>query len=281
MSSIAIPRSEYRNSRRTASHGSGLNRLFGFIILFLAIVLVMELAFHFFVAPKLLIRNIELNVGRDFPISNKELLQAAGLTGPTYYYSVSTARIETNLGAYPLVKKVTVRKVFPNGLRISITERKPLVISLADIGGQTVPVAFDSEGVAVEVGESVGDYDMPIISGVAIPTIKPGMKLPHELVGFLENLQTIKNDSPLLLSQISEIKFQRRSGTRFDAILYPSNYRVPVIIGDTISVHQLKYIMMVLDVVQKQGMTNTLQDLDFRTGQVVYKLKEGSQSASG
>lgn len=281
MSSIAIPRSGYRNNRRTTSRGSGLSRLFGFIIFFLALVLVLELAFHFFIAPKLLISNIEINVGKSFPISNEQLLSAAGLTGPAYYYSVSTARIAANLEAYPIVKKATVRKVFPNGLRISITERKPLVMSLADINGRTVPVAFDSEGVAIEVGGSSGELDMPIISGIAIPAIEPGMKLPHELTAFLESLQTIKNESPLLLSQISEIKFERRGGTGFDAVLYPSNYRVPVIIGDTISVHQLKYIMMVLDVVQKQGMTDSLQDLDFRTGQVVYKLKEGSQSASG
>ena len=281
MSSIAIPRSSYRRSRTSTSNNSALSRLFVVIIAFLVVVLITELLFHFLIAPKLLIRNVELNVGKDFPISNQQLLRAAGLTGPTYYYSVSTARIAADLEGYPIVKTATVRKVFPNGLRISITERKPLVMSLAEINGRTVPVAFDSDGVAVEVGDSIGDYNMPIISGIAIPAIEPGMKLPRELVGFLASLQKIKDQAPLLMSQISEIRFERKGGTSFDAVLYPANYHVPVIIGNTIDAHQLKYILMVLDVVKKQGMVSSLQDLDFRTGQVVYKLKEGSQSASG
>ena len=107
------------------------------------------------------------------------------------------------------------------------------------------------------------------------------MKLPNELVGFLGSLEKIKEASPLLYGQISEIKFERTTGTSFSTVIYPSNYRVPVVIGDAIDLHQLKYILMVLDVVQKQGMSDKLQDLDFRTGQVVYKLKEGDQSAAG
>lgn len=276
MSSIAIPRSSYGDNHTSASCGSRLNRLFLFFIGFLIVVLVLELSFHFFVAPKLLIRHIELNVGKDFPISNEVLLQEAGLTGPVYYYSLSNSKIAANLTAYPLVKSATVRKIFPNTLRISITERKPLVISLVNHGGRTVPVAFDSEGVAMEIGRAVTKYDMPVISGIAVPTIEPGMKLPSELVGFLADLQRIKDSSPLLYGQISEIKFERTTGTSFDTVLYPSNYRVPVVIGDTIDAHQLKYIFMVLDVVRKQGMSDKLADLDFRTGQVVYKLKEGS-----
>ena len=281
MSSIAIPRSEYRTNRKPATHGSRLNQLFLVFIGFLAVVLVVELSFHFLIAPKLLIRHIELNVGKDFPISNDTLLKAAGLTGPVYYYSLSESRIAANLKTYPLVKSAVVRKVFPNTLRISITERKPLVIALVNQGGVTVPVSFDADGVAIEVGKAIAKYDMPIISGIAIPTIEAGMKLPSELVTFLANLQKIKEASPLLYSQISEIKFERTTGTSFNTVIYPSSYRVPVVIGDTIDVHQLKYILMVLDVVQKQGMTDKLQDLDFRTGQVVYKLKGGSQSAAG
>ena len=281
MSSIAIPRSDYRERQKSRSHSSRLNRLFLYVIAFLAAVLVLELSFHFFVAPKLLIRHIELSVGKDFPVSNEALLQAAGLTGPVYYYSVSTSRIAANLRANPVVKTAAVEKVFPNTLKISITARKPLVVALVDQKGTSVPVAFDEDGVAVSVGKAIGKYDMPIISGIAIPTIEAGMKLPHELVSFLKELQKVKDSAPVLYSQISEIKFRRTAGTNFSTVLYPTNYRVPVVIGDTIDVHQLKYILMVLDVVRKQGMSDQLQDLDFRTGQVVYKLKGGDQSAAG
>lgn len=280
MSSIAVPRSDYRR-RRPAAKRSALERLFVVIILFLSSVLVLELAFHFFVAPRLRIRNIELNVAKDFPLSEGEILQVAGLTGPTYYYSVSPSEVAARLDAYPAVKSAAVRRVFPNTLHISITERKPLVVALVNTGGATVPVAFDSSGVAVQVGRSLSDHNLPIISGVTIPAIRAGMRMPHELVGFLKGLAKIQKSSPGLLAQISEIKFQRRSGGSFDAVLYPTNYRVPVIVGDQISVHELTYIMMVLDVVQKQGMSAKLADLDFRTGQVVYKLKGGSKSASG
>ena len=37
----------------------------------------------------------------------------------------------------------------------------------------------------------------------------------------------------------------------------------------------LKYAFMVLEVLDKDGISNTVEEIDFRTGEIVYKLKEG------
>ena len=275
MSSIAIQGGRYKYAAQAKHRNSALNRLFLLLVVLLMVILSAELAFHFYVAPKLLIRHIELNVGTDFPLSNDELVRLSGMSDPTYYYSASTAKIEANLESDPLIKSAAVQKIFPNTLRITITERAPLVLSLVNTGSVTEPVAFDADGVAVEIGGQVKILNMPIISGITIPTAKLGMRLPEPLVGFLQSLAALKTTAPGLYSLISEIRFEKRGTESFDAILYPVAYRVPVRIGGTIDENQLKYIMMVLNVVQTQGMADRLAELDFRTGQVVYKLKEG------
>jgi len=101
------------------------------------------------------------------------------------------------------------------------------------------------------------------------------MRLPSELVAFLGELRQIKDQSPGLFAAISEIRFVRLGGSDFDVVLYPRDYHVRVQIGNTIDAHELSYIMMVLEVTARQGMINKVDELDFRTGQVIYKLKEG------
>lgn len=275
MSSIAIPGSDYKYGSTTRERPRTLNRLLLFFTLLLATALLAELGFHFVVGPRLTIRHIEMNVGKGFPLSDAEIVRLAGLDQPVLYYAVSPERIAANLETYPLVKSAAVEKVFPNVLRITIVERNPLVISLVESEAHVVPVAFDSGGVAIEVGRSVTDYNMPVISGITIPQARLGMHLPPELVGFLREVAALKESAPALYSLISEIRFVKEGVAGFDAVLFLSNYHVPVKIGERINENLLKYVMMVLDVAQKQGMLNKLAELDFRTGQVVYKLKEG------
>lgn len=275
MSSVVISGNNYRYGSVTRDKARTLNRLLLFFTLLLVAALVTELGFHFIVGPRLTIRHIEMNVGSDFPLSDTEIVRLAGLEQPTFYYSVSAERIAANLETYPLVKSATVRKIFPDALRITIVERKPLVISLVEAGGRAVPVVFDSDGVAIQVGPSVTNYNMPVISGITIPKAQLGMHLPPELVEFLHEIAALKESAPMLYSLISEIRFEKQGVAGFDAVLFLSSYHVPVKIGQRIDENLLKYVMMVLDVAQKQGMLGKLAEIDFRTGQVVYKLKEG------
>lgn len=274
MSSIAVL--EYRQERTVRSRKPGLDRLFILVVGLLATILVLELAFHFFIAPKLVITRVEVQLGKGLPLTEQQVLAIAGLDQTEYYYSLNAAAVQARLAAYPLIKAVTVRKVFPNGLAISLIGRTPFVLALVGAAGSSVPVAFDEEGVAIQKGAGVvAGGNLPIISGVSIPSIQIGMRLPRELVAFLSDLHQIKESSPDLFAALSEIRFIRKSGTNFDAVLYPRDYHVRVLVGDSLDAQELSYIMMVLEVTARQGMIDKVDELDFRTGQVIYKLKEG------
>lgn len=57
-------------------------------------------------------------------------------------------------------------------------------------------------------------------------------------------------------------------------LLFPAHRKVRVRIGTSIDEQLLTYIMMVLDVVSQQNMVDKLDEIDFRTGEVVYKIRE-------
>jgi len=274
MSSIAIL--DYKQERTTPARKAGLDRLLVLIVGLLSTVLVLELVFHFFIAPKLVIDRIQIDAGQGFPLTEAQILAIAGLDQTEYYFSLNAAAVRSRLAAYPLVKEATVRKIFPNGLSITLQPRAPFAVSLVDSGSGSVPVAFDDQGVVIRMGDSaIGRGDLPIISGVSIPAIQIGMRLPSELVSFLGQMEQVKAESPGLFAAISEVRFVRLGGSDFDVVLYPRDYHVRVRIGNTIDAHELSYIMMVLEVTARQGMINKVDELDFRTGQVIYKLKEG------
>ena len=246
------------------------------IIGLLSLVLALELLFHFVLAPRLVISHIQITADKGFALTDDQIVQVAGIGSGAYYFSVDPGVVKARLEAYPLIKSATVKKIFPSSVAITLSERLPFAVSLVDSPSGSIPIAFDEEGVVIQVGNSVASYDMPVVSGVAIPQIQLGMRLPPELVAFLGQLSRIKSSDAKLFSLISEFKFVKTAGSDFDVVLYPSAYKIKVRIGPTIDERQLKYIMMMLDVVSKQGMTDKLDELDFRTGQVVYKLKEGN-----
>jgi len=273
MSSIAIP--GYKLERTLPARRLNLNRFFLFVVAFLLFVLTLELVFHFVAEPKMLISRIEISAPPGFPLSDSQIVEMAGLDRGSYYFSLDSASIARKLDGYPVIQSAKVEKVFPNGVRITLTDRAPFAISLVDSASGTVPIAFDDQGVVIAVGNALANMNLPVISGVAVPQIQIGMQLPHELAAFVHELALVKATAPSLVDAISEIKFVRTSGSDFDVLLYPAAYRVRVRIGSSIDEPLMKYIMMVLDVVSNQGMADKLAELDFRAGQVVYRLKEG------
>ncbi len=274
MSSVAIL--EYKGASALRSRRRSSNRLFALLIGALFIVLALEMVFHFVIAPNLLIDKVQITASDDLPLSNDQIVQIAGLDRPSYYFSLDVARIKAKLEAYPIIKEATVRKVFPAGIAISLVERRPFAVTLVNTASGSIPVAFDADGVVVRIGAVASAGDLPFVSGVEIPELRLGMRLPGELARFLSDLERIKATDPSLFADLSEVRFVRTVGSDFDVMLYPLAYRVPVLIGDTVDDQELRYIMMTLDVVAQEGLSAKLSELDFRSGQVVYRLKGGS-----
>ena len=61
----------------------------------------------------------------------------------------------------------------------------------------------------------------------------------------------------------------------YDLLIYLTTSPVPVLASGTIDESLLRYSLMVLDLLSNQGVLKNIQELDFRGGDVVYRMKEG------
>ncbi len=259
---------------REERRASSLNRFFGGLVAFLCFVLILELVYHFVLVPRLQISHVEVRTDPEFPLTDEELIRVAGLEHGGTFFQIDAAEIERRLESAACVRSASVVKMFPDTVRIVLKKRKPLLMSLVSHDGNLVPVAIDEEGVVFEHGRTVFGYDIPIISGVSFPEIRSGMRLPDRLLSFLEDIAALKEGNPTLFNLISEIKFVKKNTTDYEILLYPSRNPIRIRIGPELTEQQLKYYLMVLDVAMKNGISETFAELDFRTGEAVYRVGE-------
>ncbi len=263
-------RNRHRSRRRRDE--AKTQRFFIGIVLFLSLVLVLEILFHFFIAPRLMISNITIETQGSFTLSNEEILEAAGVQRRSYFFSVHSATVEDRLESLPMVKAARVSKSFPHALSIRLVKRSPIALLTVPVDGRLRTARVDDEGVVYGIGESTSG-DLPVISGIEIPRVEAGMKLPSILVSFLEDLERLHSEAPTLYRLISEVKFVKNDSTEYEVILFPSHYRVRVRIGPSLNKELLTYIMLVLDVISGRGMEDEVVEVDFRTDHVVYRVE--------
>ncbi len=276
MSSVILPGSVYSDRSKGSRKQSGTKKIekvfTGFIILLLGIIM-LELGFHFLIAPSVIIDKIIISTEPNFSYSNEYLLKAAGLSRSDTFFDINTALVEKRLMLVPSIRSVSVKKAYPSSIEIDIDSRVPVGLSLISTKNGTVPAVIDNEGVVYRTGGDLGSMDLPIISGLDFPEIRSNMRIPKELCSFLEDMETIKRSSPGLYSLISEIKFIRKGSMDYEVLLYPRNHKTRIRIGSNLDEEMLKYMIMVLEVVSDRPGLEGLEEIDFRTGDLVYRIQ--------
>ncbi len=262
-----------RRNRAASRSGRGarMNPAILGAIVVLVVLIGAELLFQLVLKDRFTVKRV--SVESELIIPNERLLEIAGISGAEHFFSLDIGAIQANLEAYPLIRAALVEKAFPDTVRISLTARKPLAVSFVRIDGRSVPVMFDEEGVIFQVGGAPADWDLPVISGLQLQSVRPGVVLPPMLHGFLADLRALQLASPTLFRQFSEYRIVRRGDHDFDVLVYPVGHPVPVRIGSAIDERLSKYIVMVLDVLQREGRLAAIAELDFRAGEVVYRLR--------
>ncbi len=224
-----------------------------------------------FVFPAMRISRFE--VAGPTSLGREEILRWAAVHGTEYLATVDCERIAANLQAHPQVSEARVQRVFPNGLKLVVTDRAAVAAVLAPVEGRMIPVAVDKDGVAFRALTETAD--VPVLSGIRFEGFRFGVRLPDSLLPLLRSLEELRTGNPGLLSAFSEIRLVRRTYGDLELLLYPLHYRVPVRTPTVLNEALLRSIILVLDVVERQGMASGISELDFRTGTVVYRVKEG------
>jgi cell division protein FtsQ len=191
-----------------------------------------------------------------------------------YYFLINTYEIQERLMAHPLVRTALVQKVFPDTINLRLKGREPLLIALVNKNNKTIPVMIDEDGVVFQIADTVSDWNLPVLSGLRFDSLDLGIRLPREIVPFLKDFKRLNEKNPGLGSLISEIKIIKTEAGEFEYIVYPLNFPKGVWVGRKIDASSIKYILLALKILQQEGMLHQVTDLDFRTGELVYKMKE-------
>jgi cell division protein FtsQ len=271
MSSLALAETAIR--RRSGRNSTpNLTRTMVVVIAVLVFVLVVEIVFHLLVAPRLVVRNLEIVTDSTLGLDRDSLLTIAELGSDPFFFAVDVAAIASRLQSYPLIKSAAVERVFPDTLRIHVTGRKPLALALVNSGASTIPVAFDAEGVVFQIGMSVEELDLPVVSGLTFSDVRLGQRIARPLADYLRALGRLREHEPMLFSLISELEFVKKDRSGFEVVLYPKSYPVRVLLGSDIDGDMMKRVVLVLDVLSREGF-ETPGEIDFRTDEIVMRMR--------
>ncbi|MDR2098069.1 MAG: FtsQ-type POTRA domain-containing protein [Spirochaetaceae bacterium] len=238
-----------------------------------SVLLAVELLWLFVVSPCMPLSSVDIK-GLD-GISRIAVLEQAGIDSRSSFMSVNVRASEEALSAIPTVESAKVIKHFPDSVEIIITNRIPVAAAAADMDGRTVPVFFDKDGVLFKIGGDGGaavNTALPVISGLVFENIAPGLRLPKFLSPLFRDLHSLNTDAPELLSTISEIHINKKKYDAYELTLYPVYNPSKIRIGQRITEDKLRYMLLLLDVLNEKGVA--LDELDFRTDTASYKIRE-------
>ncbi|MDR3356621.1 MAG: FtsQ-type POTRA domain-containing protein [Spirochaetaceae bacterium] len=238
-----------------------------------SVLLAGELLWLFVISPCMPLGTVDIKGPGG--ISRAEVLEAAGIGPRSSFMSVNAAASEEALSAIPQIEAARVIKHFPDGVEISLTKRSAVAAAVTDMNGRAVPVFFDKEGVLFQIGRNGGqeaDAALPVISGLVFENIRPGLRLPEFLSPLWKDLDALRTEAPELLSTISEIQISKKKYDAYELTLYPAYNPAKIRIGQHISEDKLRYMLLLLDVLNEKGVA--LDELDFRTGTASYTVRE-------
>jgi cell division protein FtsQ len=248
-----------------------LRRVLWIGILVLLLFSIGEMIFFFFISPNTFVQKIDIK--SDLAIPNDEVVALAGISRNEYYFSINTQMIEERLKTHPMVKEAVVEKAFPDTIKVTLIGRTPLLVSYTAAGGKTTPVVFDDEGILFELGDKLSERNIPVLSGVKLKETAQGAALPKILRPFLKDLGELKRKNNELYNLISEIRVVSTSNGGYELILYPLSYPIKVWIGKRINAGMMRYMFFGLHFMEQEGIMKKIDEADFRTGELVYRMK--------
>jgi cell division protein FtsQ len=246
-------------------------RILKHALVVVALLLGAELLWLFGIRPCMPFSRLEIH---GIPnLDDSFVLAAAGIGRHSSFMTVNRKAAEAALTALPVVKSVKVLKHFPSGLEIVLEPRRAAAIVFVENGGRFKPALIDGNGTVFSVdGEGYGKTALPVVSGLELDRAFPGMKLSRVYGRVFRQLEHIADESPELLSAVSEIRINRKNYDGFDLTVFPAHTPIKVRMGQELTAETIKYMLLMLDVLSVRA--EEIEEIDFRTGTASYTIKE-------
>lgn len=207
-------------------------------------------------------------------VSEEELSQAL-----FPLHNKSWAGYDTNL-AVDLLSSVSslesssVVKHFPDKIEVTVVERKPVAKTILNVNGISKSVQIDENGVLFNVQSSfiAQDNSVPLVTGLPVDTLHEGLRLPSKYLGLMDQIAVIRKLPQKYFAAISEIQVVQKEYGNFELVLYPAHTRVKVLTDRSLNEDALKYMMVVLDVVN--SIEPDVTEIDLRYSSVSYRRRQ-------
>jgi cell division protein FtsQ len=259
-------------ARRAFTEKSLSNKNIKRLLVALAFVVGAQLIWIFGISPCMPLSRVEV---KGIPgLDSQSMIALAGIGTHSSFMTVNSQSAEEALLSHPLVHAARVIKHFPGRVEIVLQSRRAAVMALIENSGRIQPVLIDGRGVVFNVGKEGFDEQeaLPVLSGIVLEGVSPGMKLPRIYSALFGQLETLATEAPELLGAVSEIRINQKKYDGFDLTLYPSHTPIKVRVGPDLTEDTLRYMLLMLDVLSTRA--DYIEELDFRTGTASYKLKE-------
>ena len=167
------------------------------------------------------------------------------------------------------IDHVSVEKKFPDKIYVNVAEREAVAVTFIMDNGHTAPVQIDKNGVLFPgKGNAAADNALPIISGLPVEYMSKGMRIPSKYRPLIDQISKISELPQHYFASVSEICVLPKDSGNYELALIPSQSKVKVLTDRALNEDALKYMMVVLDVVNQIG--SDVAAVDLRYGSVSY-----------
>lgn len=205
--------------------------------------------------------------------SQQEFTELLGSMKTSSWLRFDTQRAASLLSSVPYIDSVDVSKVFPDRVIVSVKERVPVAKTVINNGGRYISVQIDKNGVLFTGNrqKSDTDYEIPLVSGLPVEKFREGMSIPANYRVLLDQIETVRSRSQKYFAAISEIQVVQKEYGNYELVLYPVHKHVRVLTDRSLNEEALKYMMVVLDVVD--SIEPDVSEIDLRYGSVSYRTR--------
>ena len=157
-------------------------------------------------------------------VSEKTILSLIDIKSGIRIFNVNTDSLEKKLISNPFIKDVSVKRIFPSTISISIKEKRPIAFVISEQN-----YLLSESGEVLPMPEQIRVYDLPTVTGIKNLEFRFKKKQKiQELNNVLKMLMILKKSEINLYYEISEI-YYRNNDT---SILYLYENAIPAYINN-------------------------------------------------
>jgi len=241
------------------------------IFLILCIALFCELVVYKYVMPSFASPKVTVTGQKNYSAEEiaRLLLPMQSSTWFDFDVNQAVALLSSEAG----IDNVSVEKKFPDKIYINVEERDPVAVTFIVENGSSSPVQIDRNGVIFPPkNNSISEEKaLPIISGLPVEYMTKGMRIPAKYRPLIDQISKISELPQRYFASVSEICVLPKESGNYELALIPTQSKVKVLTDRALNEDALKYMIVVLDVVNQIG--SDVAEVDLRYGSVSYTTR--------